>query len=129
MCTPNGPRRARCPIGARRQWRSDIAQIEAALPFPILGFDTDNGGEFLNWHLVDYFGKRRVPIRFTRSHAYRKNDNARVEQKNWTHVRQLVGYGRLGRAGSRAARRALSQRMEFISQFLLPGHEASVDRK
>jgi len=43
-----------------------IAQIEAALPFPILGFDTDNGGEFLNWHLVDYFGKRRVPIRFTR---------------------------------------------------------------
>ena len=72
-----------------------IAQIEAALPFPILGFDTDNGGEFLNWHLVDYFGKRRVPIRFTRSRAYRKNDNARVEQKNWTHVRQLVGYGRL----------------------------------
>jgi hypothetical protein len=38
-----------------------IAQIEAALPFPILGFDTDNGGEFLNWHLVDYFAKRRVP--------------------------------------------------------------------
>ncbi len=72
-----------------------IAQIEAALPFPILGFDTDNGGEFLNWHLVDYFGKRRVPVRFTRSRAYRKNDNARVEQKNWTHVRQLVGYGRL----------------------------------
>ena len=65
------------------------------MPFPILGFDTDNGGEFLNWHLVDYFGKRRVPIRFTRSRAYRKNDNARVEQKNWTHVRQLVGYGPL----------------------------------
>ena len=74
-----------------------IAQIEAALPFPILGFDTDNGGEFLNWHLVDYFGKRRVPIRFTRSRAYRKNDNARVEQKNWTHVRQLVGLRPLGR--------------------------------
>jgi hypothetical protein len=72
-----------------------IAQIEAALPFPILGFDTDNGGEFLNWHLVHYFGKRKKPIRFTRSRAYRKNDNARVEQKNWTHVRQLVGYGRL----------------------------------
>lgn len=72
-----------------------IAQIEAALPFPILGFDTDNGGEFLNWHLVDYFGKRAAPVHFTRSRAYRKNDNARVEQKNWTHVRQLVGYGRL----------------------------------
>lgn len=78
-----------------------IAQIEEGLPFPILGFDTDNGGEFLNWHLVGYFGQRPVPVAFTRSRAYRKNDNARVEQKNWTHVRQLVGYGRL--EGERAA--------------------------
>ena len=65
------------------------------MPFPILGFDTDNGGEFINWHLFSYFHKRPKPVRFTRSRAYRKNDNARVEQKNWTHVRQLVGYGRL----------------------------------
>jgi hypothetical protein len=72
-----------------------IAEIEAALPFAILGFDTDNGGEFLNWHLLNYFSRRRHPVRFTRSRAYRKNDNARVEQKNWTHVRQLVGYARL----------------------------------
>lgn len=72
-----------------------IRQIEASLPFPLLGFDTDNGGEFLNWHLLAYFGKRSRPVHFTRSRAYRKNDNARVEQKNWTHVRQLVGYGRL----------------------------------
>ena len=72
-----------------------IAQIEAALPFAILGFDTDNGGEFLNWHLLNYFARRRHPVSFTRSRAYRKNDNARVEQKNWTHVRQLVGYARL----------------------------------
>ena len=78
-----------------------IAQIEQGLPFPILGFDTDNGGEFLNWHLVGYFGQRPVPVAFTRSRAYRKNDNAHVEQKNWTHVRQLVGYGRL--EGERAA--------------------------
>jgi hypothetical protein len=72
-----------------------IAEIEAALPFAILGFDTDNGGEFLNWHLVNYFLRRQRPVGFTRSRAYRKNDNARVEQKNWTHVRQLVGYARL----------------------------------
>jgi hypothetical protein len=78
-----------------------IAEIEAALPFAILGFDTDNGGEFLNWHLVDYFRKRPKPVEFTRSRAYHKNDNARIEQKNWTHVRQLVGYGRL--EGPRAA--------------------------
>ena len=72
-----------------------IAEIEAALPFSILGFDSDNGGEFLNWHLFSYFDKRPVPVPFTRSRPYRKNDNACVEQKNWTHVRQLVGYGRL----------------------------------
>jgi hypothetical protein len=73
-----------------------IAEVEAALPFAILGFDSDNGGEFINWHLADYFLLRRRAVAFTRSRAYRKNDNARVEQKNWTHVRQLVGYGRLG---------------------------------
>jgi hypothetical protein len=74
---------------------AQIAHIETTLPFPILGFDTDNGTEFLNWHLLRYFGKRVRPVAFTRSRAYRKNDNAHVEQKNWTHVRQLVGYGRL----------------------------------
>jgi hypothetical protein len=78
-----------------------IAEIEAALPFAILGFDSDNGGEFLNWHLAGYFRDRPRPVEFTRSRAYHKNDNARVEQKNWTHVRQLVGYGRF--EGVRAA--------------------------
>jgi hypothetical protein len=75
--------------------RGRIAEVEKVLPFPILGFDSDNGGEFINWHLVDYFLGRKQMVAFTRSRAYRKNDNARVEQKNWTHVRQLVGYGRL----------------------------------
>jgi hypothetical protein len=75
--------------------RERIAEVEASLAFPILGFDSDNGGEFLNWHLAHYFLKRAEPVAFTRSRPYRKNDNARVEQKNWTHVRQLVGYGRL----------------------------------
>jgi len=72
-----------------------IKEVEAALPFAIVGFDSDNGGEFINWHLANYFLLRKQAVAFTRSRAYRKNDNARVEQKNWTHVRQLVGYGRL----------------------------------
>ena len=97
-----------------------IAEIEAALPFAILGFDTDNGGEFLNRHLLNYFARRRRPVGFTRSRAYRKNDNARVEQKNWTHVRQLVGYARGGSASRRVAQRALRQGMGVVSQLLLP---------
>lgn len=69
-------------------------EVEATLPFPILGFDCDNGAEFLNYHLLRYFQKRKQPVIFTRSRPYHKDDNAHVEQKNWTHVRQLFGYDR-----------------------------------
>lgn len=72
-----------------------ITMIEAALPFKTLGFDCDNGCEFMNHTLYDYFINRDEPVTFTRSRPYRKNDNAHVEQKNWTHVRQLFGYDRL----------------------------------
>jgi hypothetical protein len=69
-------------------------QIEADLPFALLGFDSDNGGEFINHHLWRYFRGRPAPVHFTRSREYRKNDNAHVEEKNWTKVRQLLGYQR-----------------------------------
>ncbi|MDH4163348.1 MAG: integrase [Nitrospirota bacterium] len=73
-----------------------IQDIEKSLPFPILGFDSDNGGEFLNYHLLRYLTEgRKHPIQFTRSREYKKDDNAHVEQKNWTHVRQWLGYDRL----------------------------------
>jgi hypothetical protein len=72
-----------------------IKDIERSLPFPILGFDADNGSEFLNHHLLRYLTERTRPIQFTRSRAYKKDDNAHVEQKNWTHVRQWLGYDRL----------------------------------
>jgi hypothetical protein len=72
-----------------------IKQIEKSLPFPLLGFDSDNASEFLNRHLLKHFAQRKRPVRFTRSRAYHKDDNAHVEQKNWTHVRQWLGYQRL----------------------------------
>jgi hypothetical protein len=74
---------------------AQIRDVEAKLPFLILGFDCDNGSEFLNYHLLRYFTHgRKQKIQFTRSRPYRKDDNAHVEQKNWTHVRQLLGYQR-----------------------------------
>jgi len=73
---------------------SQVRDIEEKLPFELLGFDCDNGSEFLNHHLWSYFADRKKPVQFTRSRAYKKNDNAHVEQKNWTHVRQLLGYDR-----------------------------------
>jgi hypothetical protein len=79
---------------------TQIKDIERCLPFPILGFDVDNGSEFLNHHLLRYLTENRVrPVQFTRSRAYHKDDNAHVEQKNWTHVRQWIGYERLDRPG------------------------------
>lgn len=71
-----------------------IQLIEKRLPFAIHGWDNDNGGEFMNHHLIRYFQKREKPVQFTRSRPYHSGDNAHVEQKNWTHVRQLFGYDR-----------------------------------
>src|SRR3989338_491888 len=71
-----------------------IISIEASLPFAIRGFDCDNGTEFPQWHFVRYFQDRAQPVQFTRSRPYQKDDNAHVEQKNWTHIRQWLGYRR-----------------------------------
>jgi Integrase core domain len=59
-------------------------------PFPILGIDSDNGSEFINAHLLAYCVEHKIT--FTRSRPGNKNDGCHVEQKNWTHVRELVGY-------------------------------------
>ena len=74
------------------------SEVERRLPFPLLGFDCDNGGEFLNRHLWQYMTLRKAPVEFTRSRPYHSDDNAHVEQKNWTWARQLLGYGRLEEA-------------------------------
>lgn len=73
---------------------TQIHSIETNLPFLLKGFDCDNGSEFLNYHLLRYFQEREKKPEFTRSRPYKKNDNAHVEQKNWTHVRQIFGYHR-----------------------------------
>jgi hypothetical protein len=70
-------------------------EVEERLPFALLGFDSDNGSEFLNHHLWSYMRERKAAVEFTRSRPYHSDDNAHVEQKNWTWARQLLGYGRL----------------------------------
>jgi hypothetical protein len=69
--------------------------VEDHLPFPLLGMDFDNGGEWMNWHLVKYLQERVAPVKLTRSRPYHKDDNAHVEQKNWMWPRQVLGYQRL----------------------------------
>jgi len=72
-----------------------IKDVRKNLPFPLKGFHVDNGSEFLNNHLLRYFSSTKPKISFTRCRPNRSNDNAHVEQKNWTHVRQLLGYQRI----------------------------------
>ncbi len=72
-----------------------LREIEEALPFGIRGFDSDNGPEFMNWHLLNYFRSEGKAVEVSRSRPYQKNDNAHVEQKNGTHVRGLLGHVRI----------------------------------
>lgn len=70
-----------------------IAEIRQQLPFAVLGLDSDNGSEFINDNLFRYCQEHRIT--FTRSRPYHKNDQAHVEQKNWSVVRHTIGYDRL----------------------------------
>ena len=69
-----------------------IRQMRQRLPFPLLGIDSDNGSEFINDLLYRYCLNEKIT--FTRSRPYKKNDQAHVEQKNWSVVRHTVGYDR-----------------------------------
>ncbi len=80
--------------------RSDLVleatiDIISSLPFMVYSAHTDCGMEFLNNYFVDYFTRPESNIVYTRSRPYHKNDNARVEQKNYTHVRKVLGYERI----------------------------------
>jgi hypothetical protein len=69
--------------------------LVARLPFVLFGIDSDNGSEFINDYLVAYCHQNQV--HFTRGRPYKKDDNAHIEQKNWTHVRKLLGWNRYDR--------------------------------
>lgn len=95
----------RCVLGKGQEAvQQAIDDIRWCLPFELLGIDSDNGSEFINNYL---FGYCQTPpeLQFTRGRPYKKDDNAHIEQKNWTHVRKLLGYGRFE---SRAAVAAIN---------------------
>jgi hypothetical protein len=71
-----------------------FSEMSEVLPFKVLDIDSDNGSEFINRNLYSYCDSR--DIGFTRGRPYKKDDNAHIEQKNWTHVRKLIGWDRYG---------------------------------
>ena len=78
-----------------------LDEVAGALPFPLLGVDSDNGSEFINWHLKAWCDQKKIQM--TRGRPYKKDDNAHIEQKNWTHVRKLLGWERYDSGNAVAA--------------------------
>jgi hypothetical protein len=96
-----------------------LDEIRRALPFRLQGIDSDNGSEFINDHLYRYCQAQE--IQFTRGRPYKKDDNAHIEQKNWTHVRKLVGYLRYDTPTAVAALNALYRHeLRLFQNLFLP---------
>ena len=95
-----------------------LAALRADLPFPLRGIDSDNGSEFINAHLLAYC--RVAGIQFTRGRPYKKDDNAHIEQNNWTHVRKLIGYDRYDTATAVEAMNRLYADLRLLQNLFLP---------
>ena len=110
---------ARIVRNRARRWTFEaLLDVRACLPFPLLGVDSDNGGEFINAHLVSWCSEQHVT--FTRSRAYEKNDSCYVEQKNWSVVRRETGYGRYDSDEERALIAAIYADLRLYVNFFLP---------
>jgi hypothetical protein len=95
-----------------------LKDIRRALPFPLLGIDSDNGSEFINDELFRYC--QTEDLTFTRSRAYRKNDGRHVEQKNWSVVRRNAGYARFDTPEELAVLNAIHALVRLHTNFFMP---------
>lgn len=104
-----------------------LSAIEQRLPFPLRGIDSDNGSEFINNQLFDFCHKRPQTrrVQFTRSRPYKKDDNAHVEQKNWTHVRKLLGWQRYDTEKALSAINQLYQELRIFQNLFQPSMKLS----
>ena len=95
-----------------------LVACRGRLPYALLGLDSDNGAEFINHDLQRYCEQEHIT--FTRCRPYKKNDQAYVEQKNWTAVRQNVGYDRYEGPAACAALNALYEPLRLYLNFFQP---------
>ena len=109
-----------CAVMGKSQIRvqEGLERLRQQLPFALRGIDSDNGSEFINAHLLKYCLAHDV--QFTRGRPYKKDDNAHIEQKNWTHVRKLMGYVRYDSAAALAAMNAVYADLRLLHNLFLP---------
>lgn len=97
---------------------SALEVVRQRLPFPLLGIDSDNDAAFINAHLLRYCQQEQIT--FTRCRPYKKNDQAHIEQKNWSVIRRLVGYDRLEGEEATAALNAVYDLLRLWNNFFQP---------
>lgn len=95
-----------------------LKDVRQRMPFPLLGIDSDSGGEFINAHLVSYCQEEKIT--FTRSRPYRKNDSCFVEQKNYSIVRRAVGYLRYDTEEELLTLNELYRHLRLYTNFFQP---------
>lgn len=100
-----------------------IERIKSRLPFELLGLDPDSGSEFINWLLKGWCDHQNPIVILTRIRPGRKNDHARIEQKNYTNVRQFVGYLRIDNQNSIKTLNQLYDSLEDYINFFLPSQK------
>lgn len=104
---------------AQKRIQDGLDDIKKRLPFKLIAIDPDNGSEFINWQLFNYCLQREID--FTRGRPYKKNDNAHIEQKNWTHIRKVFGYKRLDKEKQlRIMNELYHNELRLYKNFFLP---------
>jgi hypothetical protein len=101
--------------------------IRRRLPFSLRGIDSDNDSAFINNHLYRYTQRERIT--FTRSRPYKKNDQAHIEQKNWSVVRRLIGYDRYNSTQALAHMNALYEDLRLYVNFFQPSMKLIAKRR
>ncbi|MGO4193728.1 DDE-type integrase/transposase/recombinase [Arthrobacter sp. YAF17] len=106
------------PNKAQKHVFAALQHVQTVFPFPVIGIDSDNGSEFINNELFEFCVQHRIT--FTRSRPGNKNDGAHVEQKNWSRVRELVGYQRYDTVGELQLLNEIWELDRIFTNYLLP---------
>ena len=110
-----------CLNKAEKHVFAEVKEIRARIPFKVRGMDTDSGSEFINDEMYRYCQKE--DILFTRGRPYKKNDGCHIEQKNWSIVRQTVGYGRFETKAECDMLNKIYDRLRLLTNFFMPSQK------
>jgi hypothetical protein len=100
---------------------AEVKEVRSRLPFKLLGIDTDCGGEFINAHMLRYCKANNIT--FTRGRPYKKNDGCHIEQKNWSIIRQTIGYVRLETQKECDLLNMVYDNLRLLTNFFMPSQK------